>query len=199
MGLLLVAAPAVLIVGLQRTIGNIDSLAPLIMIGESIVERPPGWLPHSEAKAQFRAQWCVRENIPDCNKLTGSPDQINVLYEPDISGSINDGGALRMVDLRSAIIDDLTDWRNTFFDGSVKLPEVRRNQIGQPCLWDWIAANPEPLQDAEFFGRWRGWLATLDDWDIDDWKLAESVPEKWRDVTPIAPPPGCAFKMDDTL
>jgi hypothetical protein len=101
-------------------------------------------------------------------------------------------GALRDVDLRPAEFDDQTDWRNAFFDGSVLVPEDRRDQIGQPCLWTWIAENPEPLSDKEFFGRWRGWLTLNPDWADRRWSDG-FAPEEWRDVAPIPPPPDCTW------
>jgi hypothetical protein len=74
------------------------------------------------------------------------------------------------------------------------VPEVRRDQVGQPCLWNWIDENPEPLPDAESFGRWRGWLMLDPEWDDDYWLRRASVPEEWHNVAPIPPPPGCTWK-----
>lgn len=113
-----------------------------------------------------------------------------------LSASINNGGALRFVDLHPAKIDALTDWRNSFFDGSVLVPNDRKTHIGQPCLWGWIAKNPDPLPDKEYFGRWRGWLTLDPEWDDGNWSWFLSVPEDWRDVATIPPPPGCIWHSD---
>ncbi|MDU9003449.1 pentapeptide repeat-containing protein [Sedimentitalea todarodis] len=128
--------------------------------------------------------------------LTGTLENPNIASATNLSASINNGGALRFVDLRSAKIDALTDWRNAFFDGSVLVPNDRKNQIGQPCLWRWIAKNPDPLPDKEYFGRWRGWLTLYPAWDDDYWSWLSSVPKDWRDVAAIPPPPGCIWHSD---
>ncbi|MDK3072021.1 pentapeptide repeat-containing protein [Sedimentitalea sp. JM2-8] len=70
MGAILVAFPAVLVIGLQRTTAGVAAnLAPLNMIGASVVERPADWLPHYIARREFRAAWCRREQIADCTDL----------------------------------------------------------------------------------------------------------------------------------
>jgi hypothetical protein len=125
--------------------------------------------------------------------LTGTPETPNILWVTSLGGSTNHGGALRDVDLRPAEFDDRTDWRNAFFDGTVRVPEDRKNQIGQPCLWDWIADNPEPLPDEEFFARWRGWLTLDPMWSDHIWPYFASVPENWSDVDPIDPPDDCTW------
>ncbi|MEP3333474.1 pentapeptide repeat-containing protein [Sedimentitalea sp.] len=128
--------------------------------------------------------------------LTGALENPNIASRTNLSASTNNGGALWFVDLRSAEIDAFTDWRNAFFDGSVLVPNDRKTQIGQPCLWGWIAKNPDPLPDKEYFGRWRGWLTLDPEWDDGDWSWLSSVPEDWRDVAPIAPPPDCIWHSD---
>ncbi|MEL7097880.1 MAG: pentapeptide repeat-containing protein [Pseudomonadota bacterium] len=61
-GILLV--PGVLLVGHSRTVSPSDwiALAPIEIIGEAIVERPQGWLPHDVARKHFFAAWCERES-----------------------------------------------------------------------------------------------------------------------------------------
>ena len=48
------------------TEGRYDELASLHMIDEQIVARPQGWLPYRFAKAEFRSDWCRREQLSDC-------------------------------------------------------------------------------------------------------------------------------------
>ncbi|MEO9778407.1 MAG: pentapeptide repeat-containing protein [Sedimentitalea sp.] len=128
--------------------------------------------------------------------LTGTLENPNLASDTNLSARTINGGALRFVDLRSAKIDALTDWRNAFFDGSVLVPNNKKTQIGQTCLWGWIAKNPDPLPDKEYFGRWRGWLTLDPEWDDDDWSELPSVPEDWRDIADIPPPSDCAWHSD---
>lgn len=59
--------------------------------------------------------------------LTGTSDAPNLLHATNLRASINNGGALRFVDVTSAEIDDRTDWRNAFFDSSVTVPPHMRD------------------------------------------------------------------------
>ena len=121
-------------------------------------------------------------------QLTGAPDRPAVLDITDLSMAINNGGMLRFVDLRRAIFDEATDFRNTFLDGTVKVTEAFRDQMGNPCQW----VNA-PLDDSEFYARWQGWIfsgPTPKSW------LFVSVPDACQDITPIPPPPGCEWKTE---
>ena len=97
----------------------------------------------------------------------------NALFEVDADG---DG----TVDL-SAGIDADTDVSTSFGDGSVVLPEG----IARPCQW---AGEAEILDDAEYYGRWLGWL------NAEDPNVFPSLVEfAIDDVEPIPPPEGCAW------
>lgn len=135
----------------------------------------------------------LQGTVFDYSLVTGRADSPTKLLGTNLRSSRNIGGALRFVDLSEAIFDPSTDWRNVFFDGSVIVPTAMRDQIGQPCLWEWVAQNPKSLSDAQFFGRWRGWLTLNPDWIAEGWKAQQSVPDIWRDVEPIAPPNGCVW------
>ena len=126
--------------------------------------------------------------------LVDTSDKPVLLKKTNISASKNFGGALRYVDFSHAELDDRTDWRNVFLDASVTIPEHMRNRIGNPCLWNWIDQNSEPLGDEAFFAHWRGWLALDEDWGDPRWYLI--APEEWRDVVPIAPPADCHWITD---
>jgi len=125
--------------------------------------------------------------------LTGLPTEISLLDRTDLRAAINHGGALRFVDLTSVLFDPHTDFRNAFLDGSVVTTDAFARQMGgdlnRPCQW-W----PEPIKDdAEFFGRWRGWIAANPDQTIlTSWGFIAPAP--WRDVTPIPPPEGCDWQ-----
>ncbi|MEL7515752.1 MAG: pentapeptide repeat-containing protein [Pseudomonadota bacterium] len=69
---LLIGGAAILWNSYERTEGPPGRLAPLAMIDETIVERPPSWLPHSVARQEFRDVWCARQTIRDCQALTAS-------------------------------------------------------------------------------------------------------------------------------
>ncbi|WP_422050357.1 pentapeptide repeat-containing protein [Shimia sp.] len=126
--------------------------------------------------------------------LISSIDNPMLLQYTDLSASINHGGALRSVDFSEAIVSDQTDWRNTFFDASVTVPETMRNQIGHPCLWNWLQENPEPLGDDAFFGRWRGWLMLDPAWSDTLWP--EIAPPEYHDVPATPPPADCKWITD---
>ncbi|KCV83249.1 hypothetical protein ATO10_00770 [Actibacterium atlanticum] len=120
--------------------------------------------------------------------LTGSAERPIISIDINLSASIGDGSALRFVDLSGAYFDTVTDWRNSFLDGTVTLPDGFRAAMGNPCQW----VN-EPLSDQQFYGRWRGWLETNDP-NI-GWSFTATAPPEWRDVTPIPPPEGCEWKF----
>jgi uncharacterized protein YjbI with pentapeptide repeats len=125
-------------------------------------------------------------------QVTGARNRPSILKETNLSMATNNGGMLRFVDLRPAISDKATDFRNTFLDGTVTMTEAFRVQMGDPCQW-----VKEPLEDAEFYARWRGWiyLGKL----YDEWENM-SVPDHYRDITPILPPPpGCEWKTGPML
>lgn len=130
-----------------------------------------------------RAQ--MRETILHYSHLTGEPDQVSVLHQTNLSGALNDGGMSRYVDLTPANFDSNTDFRNTFLDGSVKMTEAFRAQMGNPCQW-----AKKTLVDTELYARWRGWIE-LD--GSTSWNEVY-VPDTYRDITPIPPPPGCVWK-----
>jgi hypothetical protein len=71
------------------------------------------------------------------------------------------------------------------------VPRAWRTRIGQPCLWAWIDSQKAPLTDEQFYGHWRGWLALDPNWADFIWD--NLAPAEWRDVDPIAPPPGCRW------
>ncbi|MEP5091932.1 MAG: pentapeptide repeat-containing protein, partial [Paracoccaceae bacterium] len=124
-------------------------------------------------------------------QMTGTSDHLSVFTNTNLNGTINRGGMLRFVDLRLAVFDKDTDFRNTFLDGTVKMTESFRNQMGSPCQWVAVV-----LDEAEFYGRWRGWsqLGGLED----DWQTM-SVPDAYREIDPINPPLGCAWKTGPML
>jgi uncharacterized protein YjbI with pentapeptide repeats len=86
-------------------------------------------------------------------QLTGAADDHKILYDTNLSMSIIGGGMLRFVDLTTVQFDETTDFRNAFLDGSVAMTAAFRDQMGQPCQW-----ATEPLNDAAFHARWRGWI-----------------------------------------
>lgn len=145
--------------------------------------------------------------------LTGEPDEPQRPFEIVFSGDQplktlastflgaveNQGGALRAIDLTVAEFDPATDFRNAFLDASVTVTDAFRAQMGNPCQW-----AAEVLGDEEFFGRWRGWIeaGSMDHGGIQtpfgsvklsvQWEVI--APSEWRDVGPIPPPEGCAWK-----
>ena len=94
--------------------------------------------------------------------LTGRPDAVNLLQSTDLSAGINNGGALRSVDLRPASVSAETRFDLAFLDGSVALhPEMPAR--GTVC--NWLAVTLE--EDAAFFGAWRAWVEALGSpWDF---------------------------------
>ncbi len=230
----------------QKTEGSIQHIAKLSLIGEEIVERPEGWLPHDIARKDFRAEWCARESPTDCSNLgdregdfqsewqtrrdialsdmrrpdwhkprrpkpdfrnaslfrtflsgadlsdallTAQPTDITLLEDTNLRAAANDGGARRFVDLTDIEFNAQTDFRNAFLDGSVAYADAFARQMGasqaRPCQW-W----PTPItEDAEFFGRWRGWLEhPSNPNEFLFWSFP--APDPRQDVTPIPPARG---------
>jgi len=122
--------------------------------------------------------------------LSGSPGLPNRLFHTNFSWSKNVFGALRFIDLRSAVFSHNSDWRNIFLDGTTRYSPYFANRMGTPCQW-----TKQILSDEEFFGRWRGWTEASPRFlsgIVDYWTLYG--PKEWRHVTPIPPPEGCKWK-----
>lgn len=119
------------------------------------------------------------------SSLTGREDAQNSLDQTNLSRSINNGGMLRFVDLTDAEFDSATDFRNAFLDASVTMTGSFRTQMSSPCQW-----SDEKLGKTEFYGRWRGWVEAGP--SSPSW--SDISPKGFEDVTPISPPPGCAWK-----
>ncbi len=66
-------------------------------------------------------------------RLAGKTTKPNILDGTDLRGSTFDGGVLRHVDLRPVSFDSDTDFRNAFLDGSVRMSDAFRVQMGDPC------------------------------------------------------------------
>jgi hypothetical protein len=95
------------------------------------------------------------------------------------------------VDLTCAQFDAQTDFRNAFLDGSVSITPAFRAQMGDPCQWVETVID----DDAEFYGRWRGWVeAKPDAGFLESWRSVG--PGAWRGVEAIPPPPGCSWKTE---
>ncbi|MGC1497374.1 MAG: pentapeptide repeat-containing protein [Sulfitobacter sp.] len=119
--------------------------------------------------------------------MTGTPLETSNLYFTNFSAALNNGGAIRFINLRVAVYDDRTDFRNTYMDGSVRLPDGFAEQMGGLCQ-----RIDEVLEDKEFYGRWRGWVEKGS--QVWTGKLFGISPPGWEDVTPIPPPEGCEWK-----
>lgn len=134
--------------------------------------------------------------IFDYAKLTGVKAAYILLQETNLSMSANNGGMLRFVDLTGAEFDGSTDFRNAFLDGSVRMTDAFRQQMGKPCQWH----NDVIEDDATFYGRWRGWIeAAPSNVDPPHWEWI--APEGFEGVEAIKPDQGCAWKtgpMPDT-
>ncbi len=84
-------------------------------------------------------------------RLFGTPMRSLDLNRTSLSASRWVNSALRHVVMLDVNMAELWGFETSFGDGSVKLP------VGypRPCQW---AGEDEVLSDAQFFGRWRGWL-----------------------------------------
>jgi uncharacterized protein YjbI with pentapeptide repeats len=139
----------------------------------------------------------------DFTVITGDPAAENVRLSPelrmsrnipglasiDLSMATNNGGMLRFVDMTEIVFDDATDFRNVFLDGSVSMTAEFRARMGNPCQW----VDRRIEDDAEFYGRWRGWIeAARDDLYAPDWKSL--APSGFEDVEAVRPSPFCKWK-----
>ncbi|MBL3596585.1 pentapeptide repeat-containing protein [Rhodovulum sulfidophilum] len=118
--------------------------------------------------------------------LTGAPTESLLLQLTNLAAAENNGGAVRFADLRGAVFDEETDFRNAFMDGSVQVSDGFRQQMADPCQW-----HADTLSDEEFFGRWRGWIEATGG-ASSDWPLV--APSGWLEVRAIPPPEGCVWK-----
>jgi hypothetical protein len=138
----------------------------------------------------------------DFTLITGDPAAENVRLSPelrmsrnipglasiDLSMATNNGGMLRFVDMTEAVFDEATDFRNVFLDGSVSMTPEFRARMGNPCQW-----IDEPIEDAEFYGRWRGWIeAARKDFYAPEWESL--APREFKDVPAIPVSPFCKWK-----
>ena len=115
-------------------------------------------------------------------RLTGSADSPNVLRSTHLSGVNNKGSVFRFVDFTGAEFDAKPFLRNAFGDATVILPEAAKSLL--PAQW-----SDEELDDAEFWGRWRGWLDRGREDRIPELLPWEQLaPEGFKDVPAIAPP-----------
>jgi uncharacterized protein YjbI with pentapeptide repeats len=112
----------------------------------------------------------------------------------NLKGTINNGGALRFIDLTGVIFDDQTDFRNAFMDSSIKLDASFRSILGDQCQSALDAR--QPLSEEEFYGRWRGWVEhETSRYRFDarfHWRNIS--PPEYLDVTAIPPRRGCVWK-----
>lgn len=120
------------------------------------------------------------------SKLMGMADHVIVLQDTVLDAAVNNGGALRFVDLSPAISNPASDFRNSFGDASVVLPDFI-GEDDRPCQW----ARGDPLPDEAFYARWRGWIELFPGGGENIWR--SNAPEGWHDVQPVPPPPGCTW------
>ncbi len=112
--------------------------------------------------------------------IGGSADAVK---STNLSAVVNNGGALRFVDLREAISDAASDFHNAFGDATVILPDG----IEPPCHW-----SRDELDDMAFHGRWRWWIERGQEVP---WSYV--APDGYENV-PVNPPPpeqaDCAWR-----
>lgn len=129
------------------------------------------------------------------SSLMGDQQSILKLPGTNLSAAINSGGALRFANLTGADFDKLSDFRNSFGDGSVKLPSGFREAQGGLCQWP--GNGTAVLSDAEFFGRWKGWLLHPSNPHEDEASafILQGKNQALREAEPIPPDdPTCVWK-----
>ncbi|MEO3414006.1 pentapeptide repeat-containing protein [Roseovarius sp. CAU 1744] len=112
--------------------------------------------------------------------LTGPRLHFANMVDANLSGAINNGGAMRALDMTGARFSPMTDFRNVFMDGSVVVPKEFADQMGTPCQW-----IKQTLADPEFFSLWRWWVRQhpvyADDFNDEMWRDL-IAPHGWEDV-----------------
>lgn len=122
------------------------------------------------------------------SNLTGTSEKPILLTSTNLSAVINNGGALRFVDLSTATFSTETNFRNAFIDGTSIVPAEFARANGNPCQW----VLDRALSEEEFLGRWLGWI-DLNERSLLPWFFL--APEGFEDVTPIPPDdPDCRWK-----
>lgn len=129
--------------------------------------------------------------VLDFSLIAGTRNKIVDFGGANLRRSHNGGGALRHVDLTQVTNHFQADFRNSFLDGSVAMSAKFRQQMGFPCQW----VEKEIAEDAEYYGRWRGWIeAKPNRREFETW--ATLAPPAFKDVDAIAPSKDCAWKTD---
>lgn len=153
----------------------------------------------SEAQMEGASLWgaLMEGAMFDYTRLTGVKTAYNTFADTTLSMSTNNGGMLRFVDLTGVEFDGGTDFRNAFLDGSVRMTDAFRQQMGDSCQW-----HDDVIEDDEiFYGRWRGWIEATPSSPFALQIWASIAPEGFEDVEAIEPDQGCVWKtgpMPDT-
>ena len=122
------------------------------------------------------------------SNLTGTSEKLILLASTNLSAVINNGGALRFMDLSKATFSIETDFRNAFIDGTSIIPAELARANGNPCQW----VLDRALSEDEFFGRWRGWVEFGNTFS-DPWGYIS--PKGFKDIPAIPPDdPDCRWK-----
>jgi hypothetical protein len=103
------------------------------------------------------------------------------LNEADLGAADLAGASFRLVDWSNFNEEKTPSFRLAFGDYSVILPE----SVPWPCHWG--RRDEGPLVDAQFFGRWRGWIEAID--------LPKPLRPDLSAYASIPPPKGCAITM----
>ena len=102
------------------------------------------------------------------------------MVDANLSAAINEGGAMRSMDMTGVRFSPMTDFRNVFMDGSVIVPKEFAEQMGTPCQW-----VKQTLADPEFFSLWRWWVRQnpvySDEFNDAMWRDL-IAPHGWEDV-----------------
>jgi|GEM_PF-5525098 len=117
-----------------------------------------------------------------------------VLNGTNLSSVVNDGGALRNLQINSLIKDRETNFDNSFGDGSVVGFKKLFRDEKRPCQWkeEVLSESADKTKDA-FHGYWRGWFEKNSAFKADGISWQAIAPEGFEDVVAIKPPKGCKW------
>ncbi|MEM9032914.1 MAG: pentapeptide repeat-containing protein, partial [Pseudomonadota bacterium] len=122
-------APQVNLGSRTNLFGDLFDLAPIVLAGDALVERPDDWLPYDIHRDVFAASWCRRE-APACRSSHGE-DYTSAAPQPETLGPKNDTAA-PAAGFPEALEQE---WRLRRLSEIARLAKPRFNPI-TPELWD---------------------------------------------------------------
>lgn len=135
------------------------------------------------SEANLSSTTIAATDFRDANLSKAYLNDIFLFSWGDFEGANFAGTGLRKIDLTTADISSARQLKLSFGDASVTLPATYE----RPCQWG--SADEGPLDDAQYYGRWLGWLQSSADHIF--------IPDFLDPYEPVPPPPGCKWENEN--